>query len=310
MSLQPLLFPVFVWERLSWFGEWLDGTEGHPGHGTLVGAITFAVVGALAVIIYLKREPLRPVRAWAMAHPVSVALMAIPPVAFVLLCLTKYLTFASATATTIGVLVALANNNRTHDKEEKRFERQGKAARAALALELSTLCDYVRQAADKLRNLHVAQPVKAKVLFKDVQFPAVPYTAVATFKEMISSTKHEHIAERCSLILVHLQLVKANLQNLQDSDLIIKGSDVESKLLRLSILYAIVVSLFDYARKSESEIKEVDWPSVGRAATIIGADQRIDFAKYFSNTKATFDDPLNVYAFWKAPPEKGPTVHP
>lgn len=295
--MQPHLFPVFVWERLSWLGMWLDGTTTVPGHGTLVGAITFAFVGAAATIAFMKRRELAPVIAWAVTHPIVTTLLAMPVVAFVLLCLTKYLTFASAMATTIGVLVALSNNNRTHDKDEKRFDRQAKAARAALGLDLSAVashCEAIIIQIDKIPPL--TTEVAAKFVVDDIKFPTVPASVTATIKENMVSTRYEAVADRCGLVLGHLQLVHANLETLFDENMFVGQVDIESKKIRVALLYALASSLFDYARHGIHELPAIDWPFVQASAGHIGLDTSIEFVEYMEQSiKQHPKGPLSIY---------------
>ncbi|WP_395444033.1 hypothetical protein [Caulobacter sp. UC70_42] len=123
-----------------------------PGHATTAGAITFTILGAVATAIFLNRKKLAPVSAWAKRHPWrtgALGLIALPfglyAVTIILMSLTKYLTFASALATTVGVLVALDNNRRSHEREERRLARQEMAARTAFAHALAAIQTYAQE---------------------------------------------------------------------------------------------------------------------------------------------------------------------
>lgn len=301
--MRPDLFPLFCIERLTWFGEWIDGTKDIPGRGTMVGAITFAALGITALFAFLNRRRLSPVWSWTKNHPrlswLAGIVVGLPVTTIILMCLTKYLTFASALATTVGVLVALASNNRTHDREEQRFNRQAKAARAALALELSSLVDYCEGCVKALRKPAIrANPVMAKTLFKGVSFPAPPTTAAATFKEMINSTRYEEIADRCAVILGHLQLVKANLKDLEDGTQLMGADDVNRKVVDVVILYTAVVSLFDFARKNSMTLMNVNWEAVKQHSVNLEASGHPispDYYRYVKRAERNYPDPLHLY---------------
>lgn len=305
--LQPSQFPVFVWERLSWFGEWIDGTTGDnavAGHATTAGAITFTVVGAIATAVFLNRKKLAPVGAWLKRHPwvtTILGLIALPfglfAVAIILMSLTKYLTFASAMATTVGVLVALDNNRRSHDREEQRFIRQAKAARAALSLDLSTLCDHCSKLIEEIDKIPpLPSAVATKFFSSGIKFPPAPSSITATIKEVMLSTKNEAISDRCALVLGHLQLVHAFLDTMFWPDMFMSQSDVETRKLRVAILYTIVSSLFDYARYGKEDLAEIDWNTVLTSAGHLGLDTSTEFNDYVERAKV--NHPKGPLAIW------------
>jgi len=62
----------------------------------------------------------------------------------------------SAVATTVGVLVALDNNRKSHAREEKRQNRQELAARTFFSRDLIEIQDYAREVSNLVRYLYKA----------------------------------------------------------------------------------------------------------------------------------------------------------
>ncbi|RRN65716.1 hypothetical protein [Caulobacter sp. 602-1] len=294
--MRPDLFLPFCNERLTWLGEWIDGTKDRSGHATTVGAITFVVLGTAALFIFLHRERLSPLLAWIKARPamssVIGVVIGVPLVSFVLMCLSKYLTFASALATTVGVLVALASNNRTHEREEQRFARQGNAARMALPLELSALGSYCRSYGEALNQMPNAKaPMQSPA--EGITFPKLPSTLVATFKEVITMTKDEKLANRCGLILSYAQYVDGYIDLLNSKWNVSVERNVNHAKFRLAVLYALISSFFDWARMESEEINDVTWLLVDQAVANLTIGGTNSFAKYFEERRH-HQSPLDV----------------
>lgn len=99
--MHPILFAIFLGEHLTLFSRWAEE------NGTLVGAITLASLAAGGGLAHLGRHRLGRVFALVRSNATLVVLASAPLAAFALLLMNKYLTFVSAMATTVGVLVAL-----------------------------------------------------------------------------------------------------------------------------------------------------------------------------------------------------------
>jgi Ca2+/Na+ antiporter len=300
-------FVRWCWEHLLLWSKWLAKDE---GIGDLVGAITIAVVLTAATIGWSKRSRLQSWASTICNKPVRFALVLMPFVAFILLCSAKYLPVLAATATSIGVVVALVSlqktqennsktqehNRATQDREEKRFQRQAKAARSALGLELSNLCDYCDDVAKLLMNLGkdplAATPWK---LLENATLPQPPVTVTATLKEMITSTKEQHIADRCALLLHHVQIVKANVRTLKREQKVMSPVAWSDMKIRVAVLAEITTSLFNFARYDELELEEISWEAIDQASTDLKFSTEFEFIETFKNNRDSFASPLHMY---------------
>lgn len=290
--IRPDLFPVFIWERLSWFGEWIDGTTGDkavPGHATTAGAITFTILGAVATAIFLNRKKLAPVSAWAKRHPWrtgALGLIALPfglyAVTIILMSLTKYLTFASALATTVGVLVALDNNRRSHEREERRLARQEMAARTAFAHALAAIQTYAQEVISAVSVIRRTDRKERTTVMDETVWPQIPATASAAIKEMIASTENKMVAERCAHVQKWLQQISTATLSPENA-LFLEAS--LQLLLRSLILYVAATSLLPFARNQRDDIEPLEWDDLD--FWMIGFDMETveGFRKYLETAR-------------------------
>ncbi len=272
----------YIGKNLLFFGKWCEE------NGTFVGAIALAVLSVAGVNIYKFRERF----SWAFKVVWFWPAMVIPSLALSFMLLNKYLTFMSAAATTIGVLVALDNNRKSHAREEKRFARQAMAARTAFSHELSALCDWCE---DIARTIYTTSeyPLDEQVrTFQHTTFPNPPPTAAATLKEMIISTNNEDIAERCGEAQRYIQLIKANLRLLKDWNGVTEYH-LESHMLRVMILYSLCQSMFGYAREGEQDIEPLDWDQVDTYTIFMNIHGYESYYLYTDRVKARYRNPLD-----------------
>ena len=281
------LFPLFLWERLTWWSLWLN--EDETGRADIVGAGTTGLVIALAVVVYLKRESLRGALIWIKVHPLWVTAIIAPVAALALVCLTKFATFIGATLTTVGLLIALDNNRKSHDRETKRFARQGKAAQAALALELSAVVDYCKGVVAELNKVEIGE--RSRKIGTDIaalSFPSPPPTAAGTFKEMIISTDDQAVSDRCATILSMFQLVRSNLVKLRESEAFYSQHAIEQEKMRAVILYALTGTLYDFSRRRAPSVRSFDWDRVDMSCSALNLDRHSTFAAYYRDAKEHF----------------------
>lgn len=286
-------FFLFIGQHLSWFADWVDD------RASLLGAVTFGGVGVLAAVIYAKRKTWAPFGRFIVRHPLWMALPGFALASFLILLSNKYLTAMSATATAIGVLVALDNNRRSHDREEQRFRRQSKAARAALNLDLSNLNDHCIKLIEEIDKIPpLPTETETESFSSGIKFPPTPASVTSTIKEVMLSTKNEAVSDRCALILGHLQLIHAYLDTMSWDDMLMSQSDVETRKLRVAILYTMVDSLFDYARHGIETLPDIDWKLVATSASHLGLDTSEDFNDYMEKAKKNHSKgPLSVWEF-------------
>lgn len=292
--MHPFYFVRFVWEHLVWWAEWLKGSG-----GDVVGSITTGLIVALGVVAFAKREDLKPLYGRIKSRPILTTVLVMPFAALVLLCLTKYASFIGATLTTVGLLLALDNNRKNHDREEKRFERQSLAAQAALALELSTIADYCKAVITELSKIKVGE--FARVINKDVAsltFPSTPPTVAGTFKEMITSTRDIHVSDRCATILSFLQLVRANIIRFRESDTLYTQKTIEQEKLRVVMLYGLASTMFDLSRRWHRSVRDFDWDRVEMIVTALDLDQDIEFSIFVASSIELYPhNPLSLFHF-------------
>ncbi len=303
--MNPPLFPVFIWERLTWWSQWLNDKD-HPGRADVIGAGTTALIVALAVAVYVKRNSLTTAFGWIKAHPLWATAIATPLAALLLINLSKFATFIGSTLTVVGLLIALDNNRRSHDREAKKFEREGKSARAALALELSALADFCRAYVEAVSKF---TPTKIIALSEndeeqvfvggvdpnEVKFPDIPPTTIATLKEVIKSTDNDALANRCMEILSYAQYVKGFSSIFHDRWIVNVESNVNHAKLRTALLYALVESLFDFARGKSDAPRDVNWLHVDQATNSLNLSGNGTFIEYFANHKH-YENPLDILA--------------
>lgn len=303
--MHPILFAKFVWEHLTLWSAWLNDKD-HPGRADVIGAGLTAVIVALAVIAYVRRERLKGLFGWIVAHPVVSTILAAPVAALALINLSKFATFIGATLTTVGLLIALDNNRRNHDREARKFEREGKSAKAALALELSALADFCRayvEAASKFtptKILATSEDDEEQVFVvnvdpDEVKFPDIPPTTIATLKEVIKSTDNDALANRCMEILSYAQYVKGFASIFRDKWIVNVESNVNHAKLRTALLYALVESLFDYARGKSDSPRDVNWLHVDQATNSLNLSGNGSFLEYFTKHKH-YENPLDILA--------------
>lgn len=293
--MNPLLFPVFIWERLTWWSLWLN--EDQTGRADVIGAGTTGLVVALAVVAYVQRDRLKPAFERVKLHPVATTVVVTPVAALVLVCLSKFATFIGATLTTVGLLIALDNNRKSHDREAKRFSRQGRAARAVLPLELSNILDYCEEVAEALKDIDLANP-------KRTIFPDPPNSSASTFKEVITSTDDPELTERVSQILAYIQNVEAYTEVVQKLFVMDKRNDVNHAKLRVALLHGLASSLFDYARNESEEVEPFTWQPVRVATWSMTLHHDPSFQEYFNHTMAIFPNPLDCLSFKKLESEE------
>lgn len=153
--------------------------------------------------------------------------------------------------TFLAICVALWQHFRTDYKENKRFERQGRAARVALSLHLSAISQYCTTLLGVIR-------------VPPYTVPPIPGGIVETVKEVILSTSRDDVGERLAALLSHLQLLYSNLILSGEGNDNTSYGPFGMDATRIVILHAIATSLYDFARNPKVEIAmlPITWESI------------------------------------------------
>lgn len=275
-----------------WWSQWLTDKD-HTGRADVIGAATTTLIVASGVIVYTKREGLNGVFGWIATHPVRSTVIAAPFAGFALICLSKFATFIGASLTTVGLLIALDNNRKSHHRETKKFSRQEMAARTALTHELSAICEYAEAVVQTYLNVHeLTEEDREQFALQPVTFPDFPTTASATIKEMITSTDNKAVAHRCAQLQRYLQIIRTNLR-LKSKVSDFSEPDDRTQLMRAVILYGIATSLIGFAREDDPEPAHLEWDNIDTYATFLGLAENAEFQAYLYRAFKQSDDPIH-----------------
>lgn len=207
-----------------------------------------------------------------------------------------------ALLTLVAVCLALWQHFWTNHKENLRFKRQGRAARAAMSLQLSAVIHHCQEL---LKSIEDPSEFEEILRGQNVATkpppppPAIPDGVIETFKEVIISTDRDDVIDRISTLLSHLQIIHSNLKFNHDTHggaLINKRNHLNRA--RIVILYAVTYTLFDFARNEEKgkALEPVTWDVAHRAMASLYLYQNLPFEQYFAELRRGLPNgPLSIY---------------
>lgn len=183
------------------------------------------------------------------------------------------LSLFAAALTLTGVFANIENQR---EAERRSRERKLAAAKALLPTSLSQMCDICESGMQFSHNFSTLLQELSDEKFKEisVQRLSLPDGMISIFRELIELTDNEAVSERISVLLREYQVLFARWTSVfSQSNLSAMNGELRrnEKTVEWAFLYAITVSLFDYARnESEGPDREIGERELWTALRVSG----------------------------------------